>query len=396
MGIRVGVEIRLQRLRVPEARNVVYAWILASQSRGEIVPFVDDFGVIEDDRFHLEGTATRALQWLGVGPLDGLRFTKQVRHDFQRLAEDLIASGHAYRDFQEDLESSLCTNIFSRALAYRSRDRDLSPEESNHRARAGQSHTVRFKVPPGRVSITDVARGRKRLSTDPLEDFLLLLKDGTPTPVVIHTLCFLEARIDHMICLARELNPSADPGTLRLTLLHRALGASELRFVHLPEMERGLLPAVERYKSTGFSADAIVNYLALLGWSSADGREKFGRDELVQSFSFARVVSRRQKLNPDLLLRLDTAHGGRGKDDALIQREARRFRRRRARLERERQARAWERTLQAHADTGNAISSRSRRLFPAQPGRAKRASCQRLRLPHQAGRSKPKPGAGEG
>lgn len=282
-------------LHVGGARTALFNWLLARGSGGTLVLRVED-----TDRERSSDEHTRAildgLGWLGLdwdeGPLyqsDGL---ERHRADALRLLEE----GKAYRDFTTPellrLEAERRGMDNPSALARILAD-EGEPDASERRAAAGEAFAVRFRVPEGETGWTDLVHGEMRFANDDIEDLVILRSDGTPTYNLAVVSDDVDARITHVVRGDDHVS-----NTPKQILLYRALGHPVPTFGHVPLIlgpdgrrlsKRHGATAVGEYEERGILPEAMMNFLALLGWNPGDEREVMDRDELVQAFSLERV-----------------------------------------------------------------------------------------------------------
>jgi glutamyl-tRNA synthetase len=180
--------------------------------------------------------------------------------------------------------------------------RELSREESNRRANAGEPFALRYRVPRGPVSgqahtlsFTDSVYGAQSKLADEVEDFALLRSDGMPTYHLASCVDDADLRISHIIRGQDHLT-----NTFKHLLIFEALGAPPPQFAHLPllvapdgaklsKRKHGPVVSVTTYRDAGFLPQAFVNFLCLLGWSPKDDREFLSLDELAAAFTFEAV-----------------------------------------------------------------------------------------------------------
>jgi glutamyl-tRNA synthetase len=173
--------------------------------------------------------------------------------------------------------------------------RELSSEESERRAAAGEPFVIRYRVPrePVReIRFTDGVYGEQSKSTADIEDFALLRSDGTPTYHLASCADDADLKISHIIRGQDHLT-----NTFKHILILEAAGAALPKFAHLPllvapdgtklsKRRHGPVVSVTTSRDAGFLPQAFINFLCLLGWSPKDDREKMSRQELMDAFSF--------------------------------------------------------------------------------------------------------------
>ena len=172
--------------------------------------------------------------------------------------------------------------------------RELSREESDRRAAAGEPFALRFRVPREtgqEVRFTDAVYGEQAKSAADIEDFALLRSDGMPTYHLASCADDADLRISHIIRGQDHLT-----NTFKHVLIFEAAGFKPPQFAHLPllvapdgtklsKRRHGPIVSVTTYRDAGFLPEAFVNFLCLLGWSPKDNREKMGLQELTDAFS---------------------------------------------------------------------------------------------------------------
>jgi glutamyl-tRNA synthetase len=292
-------------IHVGNARTALFNWLFARGHGGRFVLRIADTdakrATEENYRAVLED-----MRWLGLdwdegpevgGPHSPYRQSERSKN-YAGAAEKLLASGAAYRCYctAEELEEERKrAQAEKRSPGYSGRCRNLTPEERVAFEREGRESSLRFRVPHGRtITFRDEVLGEMSSDLTLTPDFVIQRSDGTPTYMLAVTVDDLEMGITHVI-RGNDLVAS----TARQILVREALGVQDLPvFAHLPllvdEKSRPLSKrwgdvAVRAYRDQGFLAEAMVNYLALLGWSFDDKTNIFSRAELVERFSLDRV-----------------------------------------------------------------------------------------------------------
>ena len=303
-------------LHVGNARTALFNFLFARQNGGTFILRVED-----TDRERSTGEAEKViledLRWLGLewdeGPdhpgAQGPYRQSERGEIYRRYAEDLLKKGLVYRCYctPEELEEKrkrfLAKGIPPR---YDGRCRHLRPEEEQSLIQSGRLPSLRFRVDARTVEFEDLVRGRMSFDGGKIGDFVSLRSEGIApynfAVVIDDALMELTHVIrgeDHLANTARQL------------LLYRALGFAPPRFAHLsmilgpdraPLSKRHGATAVSHFREAGYLPGALVNYLALLGWSPEDGKEILSLEELIRKFSLVRLsrspaVFDREKLN---------------------------------------------------------------------------------------------------
>ena len=290
-------------IHVGNARTALYNWLFARQQGGVFVLRVEDTDAKRATQEGFEG-ALEDLRWLGLawdeGPGAGGKYgpyRQSERFDRYHAATlSFVESGHAYRCYCTTEEvAARRAKRGGGPQGYDQHCRKLAEAERSELERSGRPSAVRFKVPPGRtISFDDIVRGRVETGTEQIADFVIQRSDGSPTYLLAAGLDDLLMNITHII-----RGEDLIPATPRQILMRQAMGATDVPvFAHLPLLvdERGRPlskrwgdVAVRSYREHGFLAQAMVNYLALLGWSYDDRTNIFSLEELVERFSLERV-----------------------------------------------------------------------------------------------------------
>jgi glutamyl-tRNA synthetase len=292
-------------IHVGNARTALYSWLFARRHGGRFLVRVED---TDARRARAEASAgvLDDLRWLGLqwdeGPDVGGPFAPYRQSErFPRYLEvvaALLDAGRAYRCYctQEELEERRRrARAQGRPPGYDGRCRDLDPAQEAAWRAEGRTFAVRFAVPRGRtVVFDDVVRGRIETRSDSIPDFVVSRSDGSPTYVLAAGVDDVHMEITHVI-----RGEDLIPATPRQLLLREAMGVAAVPvFAHLPLLvdargrplsKRWGDVSVRAYRERGFLPEAMVNYLALLGWSYDDRTTVFSVDELVERFSLERV-----------------------------------------------------------------------------------------------------------
>jgi glutamyl-tRNA synthetase len=182
---------------------------------------------------------------------------------------------------------------------------NLPPEEVARREAAGLPRAIRFRMPEGTTAYDDVVHGRIEFDNSVIEDFVVLRSDRYPTYHLSVVVDDIDMGITDVVRGDDHIS-----NTPKQVLLYRAFGAPVPRFAHVPLIlgpdkrrlsKRHGATSVMEYKRQGYLAEAMVNFLALLGWSPGNDREIFTKDELVQAFTLEGISSSNAVFNPEKL-----------------------------------------------------------------------------------------------
>src|SRR5437867_5622516 len=292
------------QLHVGNARTALFNWLLARGRGGTFILRIEDTDVERSTR-ESEAAILEDLRWLGLdwdegpdtgGPRSPYRQSERL-HLYQRYASELLASHRAYYCFctAAQLEAGRQEALASgRPALYACTCRRLSREQAQARIGAGEHPAVRFRVPAERdVVFTDAVRGDVRFHTDVISDPIIVRADGHPAynfAVVVD-----DALMDVTHVIRGEDHISNTP---RQILLYEALGFTPPTFAHLalvmgpdhsPLSKRHGATSVGEFRAKGYLPEALLNYLALIGWSPGGNDELLPIDELARRFSLEAV-----------------------------------------------------------------------------------------------------------
>jgi len=296
-------------LHIGGVRTALFNFLYARHTGGQFILRLEDTDV-ERNVPGAEQAFVEAFRWLGLawdegfdigGPYGPYRCSERIAI-YRGYAEKLLESGMAYACFclqgeakevrpDEDGDdgpsagASGCTGSCS----------SLDPAEALKRIRAGEPHAIRFRAPSGPpIVVRDIIRGEIAFEREDLGDFVIIKRDGMPT------YNFQVAVDDHLMAITHVIRGEEHlSNTPRQLLIYEAFGWHPPQFAHLPivldesrkklsKRDPNVLP-VSAYREQGYVPQAIVNFLALLGWSPGGEDEIFGLDELCARFDLDRV-----------------------------------------------------------------------------------------------------------
>jgi glutamyl-tRNA synthetase len=282
-------------LHVGGARTAIFNWLYARRHGGVFVLRIED----TDEQRSSDEVVQAILDgmaWLGMAPDEGPFFQTANRERHVVDARALLASGKAYRCFCDAAALKAEREAAERAgggYLYPRRCLGIPREESDRRATAGQTHVVRLRVPDGTTAWDDLVHGATSFANDVIEDFVLLRSDGTPVYNLSVVSDDIAMGISHVIRGDDHIS-----NTPKQILIYRGLDAPLPAFAHLPLIlgpdkkrlsKRHGATSVLEYREQGFLAEALINFLALLGWNPGDERVMMSKDELVAAFDLAGV-----------------------------------------------------------------------------------------------------------
>jgi glutamyl-tRNA synthetase len=284
-------------LHIGSARTFIFNWLYARRHGGTMILRIDDTDVERNTQTSLD-SIFEGLKWLDLG-WDELYRQSERTALYREVTEAILQKGMAYRDFTPpDAEAESGDRSRSQPWLFNPGMRELSREESDKRAAAGEKFAVRFRVPRDvvrEVKFTDAVYGEQTKSTADIEDFALLRSDGMPTYHLASCADDADLRISTVIRGQDHVS-----NTFKHVLIFEAAGAAVPQFAHLPlliapdgsklsKRKHGPVVSVTTYRDLGFLPQAFVNFVCLLGWSPKDNREQMSRQEMLDSFSFEGV-----------------------------------------------------------------------------------------------------------
>jgi glutamyl-tRNA synthetase len=280
-------------LHIGSARTFIFNWLYARRHGGTMILRIDDTDIERNTQASLDSIFD-GLKWLDLGWDEQYRQSERLGLH-KEMAEAIFRKGMAYRDFTPAESGEEETSRTGAAWLCNAGMRELSSEESDRRAAAGERFVLRYRVPrePVRdIQFRDGVYGEQAKSTADIEDFALLRSDGTPTYHLASCADDADLRISHIIRGQDHLT-----NTFKHVLIFEALGVEPPTFAHLPlliapdgtklsKRRHGPVVSVTTYRDAGFLPQAFINFLCLLGWSPKDDREKMSREDLIAAFSF--------------------------------------------------------------------------------------------------------------
>lgn len=282
-------------LHVGGARTALYNWLFARRHGGTFILRIEDTDV-DRNRPELVDQILEAMTWLGLTWDEG-PYRQSERYDlYRQAARKLIDEGKAYRAFEspEELEAARKTAEASgETFRYSGAGREIPRDESERRAAAGEAFVIRLKMPDEPIVVDDIVQGRAEFPAGALDDFVLTRSDGHPLYHFSVCVDDVAMGITHVI---RGVDHLAN--TPKHVALFRALGAEPPVFAHLGMIlgpdgkklsKRHGAAGAEEFRAQGLLPEALVNFLALLGWSPGEDRERMTMDEMAALFSLERI-----------------------------------------------------------------------------------------------------------
>jgi glutamyl-tRNA synthetase len=314
-------------LHVGNVRSALFNWVFARHFGGTFVLRIEDTDTARnlDESY---AVVYDSLRWLGLdwdeGPLVGGPYEPYLQSERRGSYTDIVAAllngGFAYRCYctREELEAREAARPRGSASGYDGFCRDLSAERITEFAAESRSFVVRARVPDAPISFTDLVRGPVTFLPEHVPDFVLVRANGDPLYTLVNPVDDALMRITHVL-RGEDLLPS----TPRQIVVYAALDALGIgpgttpTFGHLPTVlgegnrrlsKRDKGSGLAEYREQGYLPQALLNYLALLGWALAEDRDVFGLDEMVTAFDIRRVNANPARFDPKKCEAINAAH----------------------------------------------------------------------------------------
>lgn len=331
-------------LHIGGARTVLFNWLVARRAGGTFVLRIED----TDQTRQVEDSVAKILddlRWLGltwdegpeVGGDFGPYFQSRRLDLYNEHLRRLLEAGRAYYALETPEELAAMREAAEKAhggFKY-PRPEPLPTIEQGEAARAaGRPAVVRFKMPDEPITVVDDILGNVTLEANQLDDFVIQKSDGFPT---YHFACVVDDELMGITDVLRGQEHLMN--TPKHVAMQRALSFATPRYAHLPvifnmtgtkmskrdketALKKGEPPPeieVHDFRAAGYLPEAVVNFIALLGWNPGDDREFFTLDELVDTFSVDRIGKTNARFDRDKLLSFNTEWAARSKAPRLLE-----------------------------------------------------------------------------
>ncbi|MGH8220253.1 MAG: glutamate--tRNA ligase [Steroidobacteraceae bacterium] len=295
-------------LHIGGVRTALFSWLYARHAAGRFILRIED----TDRERHTEeavGVILDGMQWLGLAADEGPYYQTQRLPRYREVLERMLAAGTAYRCYctKEELE-----RLRAEQTARREKPRYDGRCRARTEPRPGVEPVIRFRNPlDGEVIVDDLVHGRVVFQNVELDDLIIARSDGTPTYNFCVVVDDMDMRVTHVIRGDDHLN-----NTPRQINMLRALGGEPPAYGHVSMIlgpdgaklskRHGAVSALQ-YRDEGYLPEALLNYLARLGWSHGD-QEIFTVEELVAAFDIENVNKAAAAFNPEKLLWVNQQH----------------------------------------------------------------------------------------
>ncbi len=288
-------------LHLGGARTALFNWLFARHHKGKFILRFEDTDRERSKQEYVD-SILEALKWLGLNWDEGPYFQTQRLELYKKFAQKLYEEGKAYycecsKELLEEKKKEMLKKGLKPKYDKTCRDKNLGP---------GEGRVLRIKAPEtGEIVVEDLLRGKIVFPAEELDDFIIMRSDGTPTYQFAVVIDDITMGITHVIRGDDHIS-----NTPKQLLIYKALGAEPPKYAHIPMVlgrdgarlsKRHGAKSVLEYKEAGFLPEALLNYLARLGWGYGD-QEYFTVEELIEKFSLENVNLSAARFDPDKLL----------------------------------------------------------------------------------------------
>ncbi|PIP21816.1 MAG: glutamate--tRNA ligase [Candidatus Nealsonbacteria bacterium CG23_combo_of_CG06-09_8_20_14_all_40_13] len=292
------------KLHIGTARTALYNFLFARKNKGQFALRIEDTDQQRSSKkFELD--ITEGLTWLGIawdeGPFVKGRYGPYYQSErlaiYQKYLDQLLKEGKAYRCFCTDLELAKEKEEQGKKglpPKYAGRCRNLSAADIDQCKKEGKSSAVRFKVPQTEIVFQDLIRGEIRFQTGQFGDFVLQKSDGTFLFMFANAIDDFLMKISHVIRGEDHIS-----NTPKQILILQALGMQPPAYAHVPlilnpdktkmSKRQDPISISDDFEAKGYLPEALVNFLAFLGWNPGGEQEIYSLDELIADFSLEKV-----------------------------------------------------------------------------------------------------------
>lgn len=289
---------------VGTAYIALFNYAFARHMGGKFILRIEDTDRVRSTR-ESETAILRALRWVGLewdegpdvgGPHGPYRQSERAEI-YRKHAWDLVHKGRAYPCFctAERLAELHAQQVKAKQdFGYDSLCRSIPPEEAERRVKAGEPYVIRLNVPDeGETVVHDRLRGDLTFQNSLIDDQILLKSDGFPTYHLANVVDDHLMGITHVIRAEEWIS-----STPKHVILYDAFGWEAPEWIHMPLLrnpdgskisKRKQPVSIDYYHDIGILPEALLNFLALMGWSFGEGREKFNLDEMIENFAWEKI-----------------------------------------------------------------------------------------------------------
>ncbi len=290
-------------IHVGNVRTALFNYLFARNNKGKIVLRIEDTD-LERSSIESENIIYEDLKWLGLdfdeSPKVGGDYGPYRQTDrldiYKNCTNKLLETGYAYKCFcsKEELDAEReKAQKEGRAYIYSGKCHHLTKEEIEEKEKSGEKPAIRFRAFKESILVKDIIHGDINFPTNSFGDFIIVRPDGTPIYNYVVVIDDAMMKISHVIRGDDHLS-----NTPKQALIYEALGYNAPIFAHIPMIlgkdhtklsKRHGNTSLEQFRNGGYLPEAMINYMALLSWSSGSEEEIFSKEELIEKFSLSRV-----------------------------------------------------------------------------------------------------------
>ncbi|GHT34027.1 glutamate--tRNA ligase [Endomicrobiia bacterium] len=310
-------------LHIGGVRTALFNWLFAKNKDGKFIVRIEDTDEVRSTEASVK-VVLDAMKWLNLSWDEGpgnevskyapyYQMERKNRGIYQKYADELVAKGFAYPCYctpEEVDEMRKKAQTDKLPPKYDGKCRNFMFEQRKQKEAEGRKAVIRFKMPKtGTVVLNDLIRGRVEFDNSLLDDFVIMKTNGVPT---YNFACVIDDYLMEMTHILRGDDHISN--TPRQIQIYSALGWKIPEFAHMPMIlghdgtrlsKRHGHTSVLEYRKEGYLQEALINYLALLGWSTEDSQQVFTIEEMIQKFSIERCGVSPSTFDPAKLLWLN-------------------------------------------------------------------------------------------
>jgi glutamyl-tRNA synthetase len=306
-------------LHIGGVRAALFNWLFARQHGGQFLLRIEDTDLERSEERFTQDIMT-SMKWLGLTWDEEPLFQSQRLDLYRKKAEELIEQGHAYRCFCTEAEVE---SMREKAMAEGKKPQYDRRCREKKLAHSDKPYVIRAKIPlDGGVEFHDLIRGTIRFENADIDDFVLIRSNGAPTYNLSVVVDDVASRMTHILRGDDHIN-----NTPKQLHLYQFFKYPVPLFAHLPMIlgpdkkklsKRHGAVSANAYRADGYLPEALLNFLARLGWSHGD-QEIFTIQEMIQYFSFDHVQKSSGVFNMEKLLWLNGSHIRAASSDRLVE-----------------------------------------------------------------------------
>ena len=284
------------KLHLGGARTALFNWLFANHHGGKFFLRIEDTDT-ERSKKEYTDQILRSLEWLGLNWSEPVLFQSERSSIYKEEIQKLLDNGGAYRCFLTKEELELARDKAKKdggEFRVPKTYRNTSLDEQKSLLNAGQSFTIRLKIPTkGSTSFVDKVYGKIKIDNKEIDDFIIVRSDGTPTYNFTVVVDDNDMSINHVIRGEDHIS-----NTPKQILIYNALNYTVPNFAHLPMIlgpdkkrlsKRHGAAGIEDFKIQGYSVDALLNYIVMLGWNPGSEDELFSLDDMISKFDINKI-----------------------------------------------------------------------------------------------------------